>query len=306
MTETAKTFQAIDAAVNIWTPQALQHRPDWTDEFFIGKVKGKHDAAGISLETMLEQMDEAGIAYAFLIAAKSGRAGLPGCYHMPPQVVADAIAQYPDRFLGLVGIDPYQGMEGVRALEHAVRELGFIGAHLYPHWFDLPPHDAKYYPFYTKCIELDIPVQMQVGQSLIYAKNHRSRSVGRPIYLDDIACDLPELKLIGSHLGVPWHDEMIAMAWKHENVFICTDAHSPRYWPQSVRQYVNSYGQDKVIFATDFPVLRFTRTIEEIHALDLKPEVMRKFLRDNVVTIYNLTTRGIKPSAQGATHARAA
>jgi len=302
MTQTAKTFQAIDAVANIWTPQALQHRPDWTDEFFIGKVKGKHDASGISLETMLAQMDEAGIEYAFLVAAKSGRVGLPGCYHMPPQVVADAVAQYPDRFLGLVGIDPYQGMEGVRALEHAVRELGFIGAHLYPHWFDLPPHNAKYYPFYAKCIELDIPVQMQVGQTLIYAKNHRSRSVGRPIYLDDIACDLPELKLIGSHVGVPWHDELIAMAWKHENVFICTDAHSPRYWPQSVRHYVNSYGQDKVIFATDFPVVRFKRTIDEIHALDLKPEVMRKFLRDNVVEIYNLEARGIKPSAQGATH----
>ena len=112
-------------------------------------------------------------------------------------------------------------------LEHAVTELGFIGAHLYPHWFELPANHAKYYPFYAKCIELDVPVQMQVGQSLIYSKQQRCRSVGRPIYLDDIACDLPELKLIGSHVGIPWHDEMIAMAWKHDNVYICTDAHSP-------------------------------------------------------------------------------
>ncbi len=284
-------YQAIDAVVNIWTSEALSHRPDWTDEFFVGKVKGKHDSSGISLEEMLEGMDAAGIELAFLVAAKSGRVGLPGCYHMPAEVVSRAVDKYPNRFLGLIGIDPYTGMEGVRALEDAVKNMGFIGAHLYPHWFELAPNHAKYYPFYSKCIELDIPIQMQVGQSLIYSKQQRCRSVGRPIYLDDVACDLPELKLIGSHVGIPWHDEMIAMSWKHENVFISTDAHSPKYWPDSVVRYINSYGQDKVIFGSDFPVLRFQRTVEEIDQLDLKSEVRRKFMRDNVIRVYGLEGR---------------
>ena len=284
-------YQAIDAVVNIWTSEALSHRPDWTDEFFVGKVKGKHDSSGISLEEMLEGMDAAGIELAFLVAAKSGRVGLPGCYHMPAEVVSRAVDKYPNRFLGLIGIDPYTGMEGVRGLEDAVKNMGFIGAHLYPHWFELAPNHAKYYPFYSKCIELNIPIQMQVGQSLIYSKQQRCRSVGRPIYLDDVACDLPELKLIGSHVGIPWHDEMIAMSWKHENVFISTDAHSPKYWPDSVVRYINSYGQDKVIFGSDFPVLRFQRTVEEIDQLDLKSEVRRKFMRDNVIRIYGLEGR---------------
>lgn len=281
-------YKIIDAVINIWTEEALKCRPGWTDDFFVGKVKGQHSSAGISLEKMLDDMDEAGIEHAFIVAAKSGRVGLPGCYHMPPEIVAEAVAKYPKRFFGLIGIDPFTGMEGVRALEDAVKNMGFIGAHLYPHWFDLPPNEARYYPFYAKCIELDIPIQMQVGQSLIYAKDHRCRSVGRPIYLDDIACDLPELKLIGSHVGIPWHDEMIAMSWKHENVFICTDAHSPKYWPESVVKYLNSYGQDKVIFGSDFPVLRFKRTIDEIDAFELKPQVRRKFMRDNVIRLYNL------------------
>lgn len=281
-------YLAIDAITNIWTPEALSHRPNWTDDFFVGKVKGKHDSGGITLEDMLAGMDEAGIGMAFLVAAKTGRVGLPACYHMPPEVVARAVEQYPDRFRGLIGIDPYQGMSGVRALEDAVTNMGFVGAHLYPHWFELAPNHAKYYPFYAKCIELDIPVQMQVGQSLIYSKDNRCRSVGRPIFLDDIACDLPELKLIGSHVGIPWHDEMIAMSWKHENVYISTDAHSPKYWPASVVKYINSYGQDKVLFGTDFPVLRFQRTVKEIDDLGLKPEVRRKFMRDNAARLYRL------------------
>ena len=79
-------YSVIDAVCNIWTPEALSHRPGWTDEFFVGKVKGKHDSAGITLETMIEGMDEAGIDVAFLVAAKAGRVGLPGCYHMPLEV----------------------------------------------------------------------------------------------------------------------------------------------------------------------------------------------------------------------------
>lgn len=287
-TVTSNDDLAIDVITNIWTPEALAHRPNWTDDFFIDKVKGKHNSGGISLEAMLADMDEAGIGMAFLVAAKTGRVGLSGCYHMPPEVVADAVAKYPNRFRGLIGIDPYQGMNGVRALEEAVSRMGFIGAHIYPHWFELPPNHAKYYPYYAKCIELDIPVQMQVGQSLIYSKENRCRSVGRPIYLDDIACDLPELKLIGSHVGIPWHDEMIAMAWKHENVYISTDAHSPKYWPESIVKFINSYGQDKVLFGTDFPVLRFQRTVQEIGGLCLKPEVRRKFMRDNAARLYRL------------------
>lgn len=290
--------KAIDAVVNIWTPEAMSHRPDWTDDFFIGKVKGKHDAGGISLEDMLAAMDAADIEYGFLVAAKTGRPGLPGCYHMPPEVVAKAVEKYPDRFFGLIGIDPFQGMAGVRALEHAVKDMGFVGAHIYPHWFELAPNHAKYYPFYAKCIELDIPVQMQVGQSLIYSKDHRCRSVGRPIHLDDIACDLPELKLIGTHVGIPWHEEMIAMSWKHENVYICTDAHSPKYWPESVWRYLNSYGQDKVIFGSDFPVLGFERTRQEIKDHGLKPAVYKKFLRDNAIKLYGLDRRGVDLATQ--------
>lgn len=280
---------AIDAVVNIWTPEALSHRPDWKDGFFAGKVKSKSPMPGMSLEEMLARMAEAGIERGFLVAARTGRLGLPGSYHMPYEVVARACAAYPGRFYGLAGIDPTQGMAGVRSLEHAVRNLGFIGAHAYPHWFELAPDHARWYPFYAKCCELGVPLMTQVGQSLIYSPEQRLRSVGQPISLDAVACDFPELKLIGIHVGIPWVDEMIAMAWKHENVYIGADAHSPKYWPASFVQYLNSYGRHKVLFGTDFPVLDFRRTMAEIHSLDLKPEVRRLFLRENAMRVFNLT-----------------
>lgn len=282
-------FEAIDAVVNIWTEEALSHRPDWRDGFFEGKMRVKPDiAAGLSLGQMLERMDRAGIGRAFLIATKAGRLGHPSTYHLPPELVRDAVQKHPDRFCGLAGIDPHEGMAGVRRLERDVREYGFIGAHLYPHWFEMAPDHARYYPFYAKCCELDVPIQMQVGQSMIYSPDYRVRSVGRPITLDGVACDLPELKIVGIHVGIPWTDEMIAMAWKHPNVFIGTDAHSPRYWPQGFTHFANTYGADKVIFGTDFPVLDFERTVAEILDLGLKPESLRKLMRDNALKLYGL------------------
>ena len=282
-------IKAIDAVVNIWTDEANALRPDSNREFFTGKIGVDQSTySGISHEEMLRRMDAAGIEVSFLVANKSGEMGLPSSSFIPYELVADAVKAHPDRFKGLAGVDPTQGMKGVKELERAVNDLGFIGAHWYPHWFDMPLNHARAYPFYAKCVELDIPIQMQVGQSLVYNPERRLRSTGRPILLDDVACDFPELVLIGIHVGIPWTNEMIAMAWKHPNVYIGSDAHGPKYWPQEFVHYINTYGKHKVIFGTDFPVLDFERTRKEIEDLGLRPESLKMFLRDNTARIYKL------------------
>jgi len=237
---------------------------------------------------MIEKMDRTGIEIALLAANKVGPLGTHHTWHLPYKMVADAVNKYPGRFRGLAGIDPTEGMRGVRELEYAVKNLGFVGAHLYPHWFGLSPDTAKYYPFYGKCVELDIPIEMQVGQCLLYTAEYPLRSVGRPIALDTIACDFPELKIIGIHIGYPWTEEMISVAWKHPNVYIGSDAYAPKHWPDSFVQFINTWGQDKVLFGTDFPVLDFERVRTEIEALELRPEAKRKFLRKNTERVFKL------------------
>jgi len=153
----------------------------------------------------------------------------------------------------------------------------------------MAPDHARVYPFYAKCVELDVPIQMQVGQSMIYAPEQPLRSVGRPITLDAVACDFPELKLIGIHVGIPWTEEMIAMAWKHANVYIGCDAHRPKYWPAAFTHYINTFGRNKVIFGTDFPILDFEQTRRDIEELKLRPEVLPLLLRDNCARIYKLS-----------------
>ena len=282
-------IKAIDCVVNPITPEIMRLRPAWSKTFWQNKI-GRDGALGEGLahDEMLALMDSAGIERALLIATKTGQLGIPGSWHLPYAIVAEAVQRHPDRFSGLAGLDPTEGMAGVRALRHAVQEYGFVGAHFYPHWFELAPDHARWYPFYAACVDLDVPVQLQVGQSLVYDPARPLRSVGKPLSLDAVACDFPELKLIGIHVGIPWTEEMIAMSWKHPNVYIGSDAHSPKYWPESFTRYIDSYGQDKVMFGTDFPVLQFERTREEVEALGFRPGPKRKFLRDNALKLYKL------------------
>jgi predicted TIM-barrel fold metal-dependent hydrolase len=113
--------------------------------------------------------------------------------------------------------------------------------------------------------------------------------VGRPICLDQVAIDFPELTLIGIHIGVPWTDEMISMCWKHENVHVAGDAYAPKHWPRQFVHYANSYGRHKVLFGTDWPVIDPERAVREIDALGLRPDAKRMLMRDNAVRIFGLS-----------------
>lgn len=289
---------AIDIVCNLFTPDEVGNGQAGVDEHFLDQVRFPAEwRAGVSVDTYLEKMDRAGIRRSLLIAVRAGDLRIRGSFEIPYTRVLEICRQYPDRFSGLAGVDPTRGMQSLRDLEVAVNEYGFVGAHLYPHWFGLPPDHARYYPIYAKCCELDIPIMMQVGHCLRYQRDRVLPSVGRPITLDQIAIDFPELVLIGIHLGYPWTEEMISVAWKHENVYIGSDAYAPRHWPTTFVRFVNSWGQDKVVFGTDWPVIDPERARKEIEELQLKPEAERKLLWDNAVRIFGLPESTSRASA---------
>ncbi|MGH7907152.1 MAG: amidohydrolase family protein [Candidatus Binataceae bacterium] len=283
---------AIDIVVNVFTEREIRLGQSGIDDDFMTQVRMPPAMRqGVSIEDYLAKMDRAGIERSLLVAVRAGDLKVAGSFEIPYQRVHEICRTYPERFAGLAGVDPFRGMQGLRDLEHAVRELGFVGAHLYPHWFELPPDHAKYYPYYAKCCELDIPIMMQVGQNLVYQRNRRLPTVARPITLDRVAIDFPELRLIGIHIGYPWTDEMISMAWKHDNVFIGGDAYAPKHWPAALVHYLDSYGREKVLFGTDWPVIDPERAVREIAALELRPESQRMLMRANAMRIFKLPGR---------------
>lgn len=280
---------AIDIVCNLFTPEEVRNGQTGLDEDFKAQVRMPEEIrGGVSVERYLDKMDRAGIERSLLIAVRAGDINVRGGFEIPYQRVADVCRAHPARFSGLAGIDPFRGMQGLRDLEHAVKELGFVGAHLYPHWCGLAPDHAKYYPYYAKCCELDIPIMMQVGHNLVYSRHRRLPSVGRPICLDQVAIDFPELRLIGIHIGIPWTDEMISMCWKHQHVYMAGDAYAPKHWPPQFVHYANSYGREKVLFGTDWPVIDPERAVAEIGQLNMRAESERMMMRENALRVFHL------------------
>jgi len=279
----------IDIVVNLYTPHEVEHGQTGLDDEFKKQVRMPEEMrAGVTIPDYIKKMDQAGIERSLLIAVRAGDIRVPESFEVPYESVHKVCSEYPDRFSGLAGIDPFRGMQGLKDLEYAVNEMGFVGAHLYPHWCELPPNHRKYYPYYAKCCELGIPIMMQVGHNLVYSRKRRLPSVAKPIYLDDVAIDFPELKLIGIHIGIPWTEEMISMCWKHENVYTAGDAYAPKYWPESYVHYANSYGQKKVLFGTDWPVIDPVRAVEEFNELNFRESASQRILRDNALEVFNL------------------
>ena len=280
----------IDIVVNLFTPQEVEKKQTGLDEDFKEQVRmPKEMRGGVTIDQYLDKMDLVGIERSLLIAVRAGDIRVPESFEIPYSRVYEICQEHPARFSGLAGIDPFRGMAGLKDLEEAVNDMGFVGAHLYPHWCELPPDHAKYYPYYAKCCELDIPIMMQVGHNLVYSRKRRLPSVGKPIYLDQVAIDFPELKLIGIHIGIPWTEEMISMCWKHENVFTAGDAYAPKYWPEAFVHYANSYGRNKVMFGTDWPVIDPIRAVKEVEDLGFREEAKKLIMRDNALKVFNLS-----------------
>lgn len=235
---------------------------------------------GLTAAQIVESMDRAGIQKLMLSAWHR-----PGQWVYHNDLVAEMVQQYPDRFVGVAAVNLEKPVEAVRELERAVKELGFKALRVIPWLWNRPPNDKFYFPLYVKCIELDIPFCTQVGHTGPLMPSEP----GRPVpYLDEVALVFPELKIVGGHIGYPWTDEMIGLAWKHENVFIDTSAYLPRYYPPQLLHYLKTYGQDKVLFGTNFPQLSLEKCTAQVKELNLPLDIQAKFLAGNAKRIFKL------------------
>lgn len=225
-------------------------------------------------------LDAAGVSFA-LVSAWWGPSG--------PLLDNDAVAaltrRHPSRLAGVASVDLARPMDAVRELRRAVRTLGMRALRILPWLWGLPPNDRRYYPLYAECIELGIPFCLQVG----HAGPMRPSEPGRPIpYLDEVACDFPELTIVGGHIGYPWTNEMIALATKYPNVYIDTSAYKATRYPPELVTFMQKHGRDKVLFGSNWPMLAPSACLAALDSLGLDDEAKRMFLGENARRVFRL------------------
>lgn len=240
---------------------------------FKGVPKEKYRTSADPISLTLGEMDRFGVEW-----------GLIGCEE---PVGAKALANHPDRFIPQCQADANDVMGAVRSIrrfhdEFGVRAVGTFPAGCFP---QVPIDDAKWYPIYATCCDLDIPIFVCAGvpgPRLPMSAQHVER-------IDQVMYDFPELVLVTRHGCEPWDDLAVKLMLKWPGLHYCTSAFAPKYYPKSIIAYANTRGADKIMYAGYFPMgLSLERIMSELPDVGFKDEVWPKFLRHNAARVLGI------------------
>lgn len=197
--------------------------------------------------------------------------------------ITELTKKYPGRIYGLADYDPTDIRAGLKKVEEDVTKRGYKGVYIHIYGYDIGLDHRKMYPLYAMCEGLGVAVSMQVGHVLEAMPSEH----GRPMQLDRIACDFPQLKLIGTHTGYPWVDEMIAVTTKWPNVFLSVSAWLPKYFTPTLVAYLKSRaGREKVLFGSNG--LSWDRYNAGFAEMGIDEDTARKVLRDNARAVFGI------------------
>jgi uncharacterized protein len=214
--------------------------------------------------------------------------------------VAAGCAAHSDVLIPFASIDPHKGRAGVREARRLVRDHGVRGFKFHPSLQAFAPDDRMAYPLYEVIEELQVPALFHTGQTGIGAGVRGGGGIrlkySHPMLIDDVAVDFPDLRIILAHPSFPWQDEALAVATHKPHVYIDLSGWSPKYFPPQLVRYANTLLKDKVLFGSDYPVLTPDRWLADFAALDIKPEVRPKILKDNAARLLGLITTKEDPS----------
>lgn len=233
----------------------------------------------LPVEATIAMMDAGSVDISLISAWQA-----PGKDLITNDEVAAFMAQAPDRLVGVGSVDISKPMEAVREIRRCVNDLGFKAIRVLPWLCSLPPTDRLFYPVYTACCDLGIPFCTQIGHTGPLMPSE----VGRPLYLDQVALDFPDLTIVGGHIGYPWTDEAIAVATKHENVYIDTSAYTVKRYPDQLVAFMKGHGRTKVLFGTNYPMIMPQHALKGLQDLGLEAEAADMFLSGNAKRIFSL------------------
>jgi predicted TIM-barrel fold metal-dependent hydrolase len=253
---------------------------------YAGAYSNVFEEMRITADEFIQNLDDGGVDKAVLQAEW----GI-GDYRKQNDAVYRLVREHPAKFVaGFLSLNALDDDDMAKVVKREVKERGFKGVNIQGFACRLRANDKRFYPVYAMCQQLGIPVTIH---SSINFSVDRTIEYSRPIYLDEVACDFPELIIVANHAGWPWVTEMVAIAWKHPNIYLEIGGVSPKYigtpgtgWEPLI-VYGGSLLQDRVLFATD-NMLPPKRCVEELRGLPLKDVVKEKWLGNNAARLLRL------------------
>lgn len=250
---------------------------DWT---LTDDTYGANKATPFDGDDLVADMDRNGIARGLLAPPPESAGGDQVAGY---RWTLDAVARHPERFALSVRVDADQGYRAVRHLEDMVRNDGARALRIVPYRDGKRPSHRSYFPLYSKCIELGIPVTVTVGLPLV----QRAGTVQDPRHLDKVCSFFPELVLVSAHGGSPWTPTLVALLRTWPNLYHMLSAYAPSRYPPELVSFANSArGRRKVLFGSDYPLLTFARVRRELPTCGLTQETLPWFGWRNAARIF--------------------
>jgi predicted TIM-barrel fold metal-dependent hydrolase len=207
-------LRVIDAHVHTWTREIISQK-DLEARRIAAEREGIEPQLDSPIETLQAAMNEADIERAVILPIDSGlNQEMPLTMKEKTDWHADEADRDPN-LLTFVGLDPRRGKEGLEELERAIKEKNCAGWKMYPPNGFYPDNEA-FYQYYELCSELDVPIVIHQG----FTSRFKHIKYGRPVHVDSVAVDFPNLKIVLAHVGVPWVDEALTIASKNPNVSV--------------------------------------------------------------------------------------
>lgn len=246
---------------------------DFPVEYIFKTVPKELYGSGNPISITLNEMDRFGV--------EVGLIGVGG------DVSREALKAHPDRFVGQGSVDPNQGMAGIRDMVRQFEEFGVRSFAAFNAGFNpqVGICDARMYPIYAKCVELDVPIFSCAG-----VPGPRLPMWPQEVRLiDQVMYDFPELVFVTRHGCEPCEDLAVKLMLKWPNLYYSTSAFAPKHYPEAIIRYANTRGADKIIYAGYFPMgLTLERIMGDMADVPFKDDVWPKFLRDNARKVLKL------------------
>jgi predicted TIM-barrel fold metal-dependent hydrolase len=216
---------------------------------------------------------------------------MTGRQQVPNEDVLALAARNSDIMIAFASVNPAKGPEAVRRAEKLV-SAGVRGFKLHPPLQQFHANDRIAYPFYEVLNAARLPVIIHTGHSGIGTGMPGGGGVrlkyGNPMDIDDVAVDFPDMPIILAHPSFPWQDEAISMCLHKPQVYIDLSGWSPKYFSPNLVQYANTLLKHKMLFGSDFPLIKPDRWLADFDKISIRDDVKPLILKENAVRLLGL------------------
>ena len=213
-------------------------------------------------------------------------------YHVAVEAndyIIDAISRYPGRLTGLASVNPAWGKAALdEARRCAVAGLRGIGE-LHPDTQRVDITDkALMAPLMDLARDLSMPVLLHCSEPV--GHGYPGKGATTPDKLWQFVQDFPANTIICAHWGggLPFYSLMPEVGAALSNVYFDSAASPFLYRPAIYPNVVSLVGADRMLFATDYPLMRPSRSLAELADEPLTEDDRRLILGENAARLFGL------------------